>query len=93
MLTKPATKNKRMSNTVAQYDEAVKSCKEIFIKKTKDYGTSWRVLRTISVVDQIFIKALRIRTIQEKKEHGPSEDRCGTGLKRGHASGGDPHRR
>ena len=38
-----------------------------FIKKTKDYGTSWRVLRTISVVDQVFIKALRIRTIQEKK--------------------------
>jgi hypothetical protein len=50
-----------------QYDEAVKSCKDIFIKKTKDYGTAWRVLRTISVVDQIFIKALRIRTIQDKK--------------------------
>lgn len=57
----------RMSNTNVQYDEIIKSCKDIFIKKTKDYGTAWRVLRPISVVDQIFIKALRIRTIQDKK--------------------------
>ena len=56
-----------MSNTNTQYDEAIKSSKDIFIKKTKDYGTAWRVLRPISVVDQIFIKALRIRTIQDKK--------------------------
>ena len=54
-------------NTNQQYDTAIKSCKEIFIKKTKDYGTSWRVYRTISVVDQIYIKAKRIRNIQEKK--------------------------
>jgi len=54
-----------MSRTNIQYDEAVGQCKEIFLKKTKDYGTAWRVLRTISVVDQIFIKALRIRTIQD----------------------------
>ncbi|MDH7460918.1 DUF1599 domain-containing protein [Chitinophagaceae bacterium 26-R-25] len=57
-----------MANTIHQYDQAVNSCKEIFIKKTKDYGTSWRVLRTISIVDQIFIKAKRIRTIQENKQ-------------------------
>ena len=63
-----------MINTNTQYDKAVASCKEIFIKKTKDYGTSWRVLRTISVVDQIFIKALRIRTIQEKKEQKIGDD-------------------
>ena len=63
-----------MSNTNAQFDEVVKSCKDIFIKKTKDYGTSWRVLRAISVVDQIFIKALRIRTIQEKKEQKVGDD-------------------
>jgi len=56
-----------MRNTNVQYDEIIKSCKDIFIKKTKDYGTAWRVLRPISVVDQIFIKALRIRTIQDKK--------------------------
>ncbi len=54
-----------MTNTGLQYDEAVISCKDIFIKKTRDYGTSWRVLRTISVIDQIFIKAQRIRNIQE----------------------------
>ena len=54
-----------MSKTNNQYDEAVSSCNSIFIKKTKDYGTAWRVLRAISVVDQIFIKALRIRTIQD----------------------------
>ncbi|RFS19136.1 DUF1599 domain-containing protein [Chitinophaga silvatica] len=52
-------------NTLEQYQAAVDSCKEIFLKKTKDYGTSWRVLRPISVVDQIFIKAQRIRNIQE----------------------------
>jgi Nucleotide modification associated domain 1 len=54
-----------MSQTSAQYDKAIASCRDIFIKKTKDYGTAWRVLRIISVVDQIFIKALRIRTIQD----------------------------
>ena len=64
----------QMSNTNAQYDDAIKGCKDIFIKKTIDYGTSWRVLRTISVVDQIFIKALRIRTIQEKKEQKVGDD-------------------
>ena len=54
-------------STALQYDTAIEKCKDIFLKKTRDYGTSWRVLRNISIVDQIFIKALRIRTIQEKK--------------------------
>ncbi|MCK9402495.1 MAG: DUF1599 domain-containing protein [Chitinophagaceae bacterium] len=54
-----------MANTNLQYDQAIGQSRDIFIKKTKDYGTAWRVLRTISVVDQIFIKALRIRTIQD----------------------------
>lgn len=62
------------SNTNIQYDRAVLSCKEIFIKKTKDYGTSWRVLRLISITDQIFIKAKRIRTIQEKKTQKIGDD-------------------
>jgi hypothetical protein len=57
-----------MTATNNQYDKAISSCKEIFLKKTSDYGTAWRVLRTISIVDQIFIKAQRIRTIQEKKQ-------------------------
>jgi hypothetical protein len=52
-------------NTNAQYDRAVNSAEEIFLQKTKDYGTSWRVYRIISVADQIYIKAKRIRTIQE----------------------------
>jgi hypothetical protein len=56
-----------MNSTDQQYDEVIQSCREIFLKKTIDYGTSWRVLRTISVVDQIYIKAKRIRTIQENE--------------------------
>lgn len=56
-----------MTTTNKQYDNTVQASRDIFIKKTKDYGTSWRVLRTISIVDQIFIKAKRIRTIQENK--------------------------
>ncbi len=55
-----------MTNT--QYDEVISNCRNTFLKKTADYGTSWRVYRTISIVDQIYIKAKRIRTIQEKKQ-------------------------
>lgn len=61
-------------NTQEQYKTAVKDCKDIFLKKAKDYGTSWRVLRLISIVDQIFIKAQRIRTLQEKKEQRVGDD-------------------
>lgn len=57
-----------MISTTEQYDQAISGCREIFLKKTKDYGTSWRVYRPISIVDQIFIKARRIRTIQENKK-------------------------
>ncbi|MEO6330690.1 MAG: DUF1599 domain-containing protein [Ginsengibacter sp.] len=64
-------------NTNQQYDTAVNSCREIFIKKTTDYGTSWRVYRTISVVDQIYIKAKRIRTIQEKGRQKIDDDILG----------------
>lgn len=63
-----------MLNTNEQYDKTIASCYDIFIKKTKDYGTAWRVLRTISVADQIFIKALRIRTIQELKTQKVGDD-------------------
>ena len=65
-----------MTNTDQQYENAIKSCKDIFIKKTRDYGTSWRVLRPISIIDQIFIKAQRIRTIQEKGEQRVGDDIC-----------------
>ena len=57
-----------MGKTNEQYDAVIRQCEDIFLKKTKDYGTSWRVLRPISIVDQIYIKAQRIRTIQEKGE-------------------------
>ena len=65
ILINQVTSPNLMSQTSAQFDQAIASCSDIFIKKTKDYGTAWRVLRIISVVDQIFIKALRIRTIQD----------------------------
>jgi hypothetical protein len=64
-------------DTVQQYDSVIQQCKEIFEAKTKDYGTAWRVLRTISVIDQIYIKAQRIRTIQEKKQQKVQDDIAG----------------
>lgn len=54
-------------NTNHEFDTAIAACRKIFIDKTKDYGTSWRVYRTISIADQIYIKARRIRTIQENR--------------------------
>ena len=48
------------------FDEQIATCRNIFEKKTQDYGTSWRVLRPKSLTDQLFIKARRIRTIEEK---------------------------
>src|SRR6202163_26593 len=63
-----------MKDTLRQYENAVKTCRDIFLKKTADYGTSWRVLRMISILDQIFIKAKRIRTIQEKGSQRVGED-------------------
>jgi hypothetical protein len=52
--------------TEAEYQEIIQYCQDLFTKKNKDYGTSWRILRLPSITDQIFIKAQRIRTIQEK---------------------------
>mgnify|MGYP002629241134 CR=1 FL=1 len=55
-----------MQETQKEYEEIIGECESIFSKKNTDYGTSWRVLRLPSITDQIFIKAQRIRTIQEK---------------------------
>jgi hypothetical protein len=63
-----------MKDTLRQYENAVKGCRDIFLKKTADYGTSWRVLRMISILDQLYIKAKRIRTIQEKGSRRVGED-------------------
>jgi len=56
-----------MQHTSQQYDEVIHQCRELFIKKTKDYGTAWRILRLPSLTDQIFIKAQRIRGLQENE--------------------------
>lgn len=60
--------------TIQQYQDIIASCKGIFEKKTKDYGTSWRILRLSSITDQIYIKAQRIRSIQEKGTQKINED-------------------
>ena len=66
-----------MSGTNEQYDGELSRCREIFVRKTRDYGTSWRVLRTISIADQLYIKAKRIRTLQETQERMVGEDKTG----------------
>ena len=55
-----------MTKTEIEYRQIISICKTLFQKKNKDYGSSWRVLRLPSLTDQIFIKAQRIRSIQEK---------------------------
>ncbi|MGD9327622.1 MAG: DUF1599 domain-containing protein [Cyclobacteriaceae bacterium] len=62
------------SNTIDEYKEVIKACKEVFVKKTMDYGTAWRILRLPSITDQIFIKAQRIRSIQEKGQQKVDDD-------------------
>ena len=62
-------------DTEKQYQQAVERCKDIFLKKTRDYGTSWRVLRTISIADQLYIKARRIRNLQQNGEGRVEEDK------------------
>ncbi|CAA9281014.1 MAG: FIG00651728: hypothetical protein [uncultured Cytophagales bacterium] len=63
-----------MSQTVNEYREVIRTCKEIFAKKTRDYGTAWRILRLPSITDQIYIKAQRIRSIQEKGTQKVGDD-------------------
>ena len=63
-----------MKNTSVQYDKAIKLCKDIFLKKMKDYGTAWRNLRPTSLTDQIFIKAQRIKSIESKGTQKVGDD-------------------
>lgn len=56
-----------MSKTSEQYDKAIAKCRAIFNLKVKDYGTSWRIMRLKSLTDQLFIKANRIRNIEENE--------------------------
>ncbi|MGI9545300.1 MAG: DUF1599 domain-containing protein [Cyclobacteriaceae bacterium] len=63
-----------IDQTISEYKQVIEACKTVFEKKTKDYGTAWRILRLPSITDQIFIKAQRIRSIQEKGEQKVDED-------------------
>lgn len=54
-----------MPNTSQEYDQVIASCRSLFINKMTDYGSAWRILRLPSLTDQIFIKAQRIRSLQE----------------------------
>lgn len=54
-----------MNKTSHQYDAVIKNCRAVFINKNADYGTSWRIMRVSSIIDQIYIKANRIRTIED----------------------------
>lgn len=56
-----------MKDTSQQYDSVIEECRSLFIKKMKDYGCAWRILRLPSLTDQIFIKAQRIRGLQENE--------------------------
>ncbi|MFT6747550.1 MAG: hypothetical protein ACJAZ2_001903 [Glaciecola sp.] len=57
-----------MIKTVESFDTIITDCETLFRQKMSDYGTAWRILRTTSLTDQIFIKAQRIRTLEEKGE-------------------------
>ncbi|HUH45695.1 MAG TPA: DUF1599 domain-containing protein [Arenibacter sp.] len=63
-----------MHNTSEQYDTVVKICRDLFLNKMQDYGSAWRILRLPSLTDQIFIKAQRIRGLQENEVRKVDED-------------------
>ena len=62
-----------MADTSKQYNEVIETCRSLFINKMKDYGSAWRILRLPSLTDQIFIKAQRIRGLQQNKEQKVDE--------------------
>ena len=66
-----------MNNTSQEYDKVIGTCRELFIKKMKDYGSAWRILRLPSLTDQIYIKAQRIRSLQENEVRKIQEDETG----------------
>jgi hypothetical protein len=66
-----------MNITSQQYDSVITICRSLFINKMKDYGSAWRILRLPSLTDQIFIKAQRIRSLQENEVRKIDEDETG----------------
>ena len=63
-----------MQDTSKQFDDVINTCRSLFIKKMKDYGSAWRILRLPSLTDQIFIKAQRIRSLQQNDVRKVDED-------------------
>lgn len=66
-----------MSNTSQEFDKVIAICRDLYSKKMKDYGSAWRILRLPSLTDQIFIKAQRIRSLQENEVRKVNEDETG----------------
>ncbi len=66
-----------MKNTSQEYDAIIALCRDLFVKKMKDYGSAWRILRLPSLTDQIYIKAQRIRSLQENDVRKIDEDERG----------------
>jgi hypothetical protein len=62
-----------MADTSKEYNEVIDTCRSLFQKKMKDYGSAWRILRLPSLTDQIFIKAQRIRGLQQNKQQRVDE--------------------
>ena len=63
-----------MNNTSQEYDVIIAACRQLFIKKMKDYGSAWRIMRLPSLTDQIYIKAQRIRSLQQNEVRKIDED-------------------
>ena len=63
-----------MTQTKQEYNEVLHACREVFLKKNEDYGTSWRLFRPSSLTDQIYIKAQRIRNIEESGKNAVGDD-------------------
>ncbi|MDI9258227.1 MULTISPECIES: DUF1599 domain-containing protein [Flavobacterium] len=66
-----------MSKTAQEYDKVIAICRQLYINKMKDYGSAWRILRLPSLTDQIFIKAQRIRSLQQNEIRKVDEDETG----------------
>ncbi len=66
-------KESKHPDTAAQFADVKALCRDIYVKKLQDYGTSWRIMRPSSLTDQIYIKARRIRSIEEKGRHAVEE--------------------
>ena len=66
-----------MSKTSQEYDKVIAICRELYTNKMKDYGSAWRILRLPSLTDQIFIKAQRIRSLQQNEIRKVDEDETG----------------